>query len=661
MFAVCIEKKHAGLDLSSVLLGQFEARGIAGMPFENKVHFLGELGNEYQFLLLEQSIHDSEATQIESIDSLMIAGWLRLDNSTELHSRLNIANKLSDRQLILHAYLQWGEAFIEQLYGDFSFVLLDLQSQEFYLCRDHMGIRPLFYFQDDERVIASTSMAVIVNADVLPLDWSEEYITRYCSNIASRWILTPYQQILKLAPAHIAKLLVTQLNNHKENLKGIFDINIESYFQFDPDKQIKRESEKDYIDEYKFLLDQSIECRINDIAEKLACESSGGIDSSTLIGLSAKYIENHENNLLALGIVSEVEEESCIQMMSDFLDLEYTSLIKGDQLDFEFMQEAEKSFSDFSASPVVAHISTVHAPIYKKAFDQGAKVLLSGFGGDEFVTIYGATARVELYKKRQWEKWFSLFKGNFLTSKLRAFKWLMRFYSNRNTFETARSLLRLNKEFLKNSVIKKTLEEKYAIAKELTEKSSYDAGCQTVNEFSLNNRWSPDMVARLEDCSLAAASHGVEYRWPLLDVRLIIFFLSVPSELKLSNGIPRFLHRRAIQGVIPEHLIWKDKSMGGPIRSFDKKLDIDEINDMYKQANIEFKDLHQQIQNIIDPKLWHRNQELLTKLKENAINTKNVDGQDLKSLIEINEFQKQMMFITPILLINQWLSTFNLD
>jgi len=162
-----------------------------------------------------------------------------------------------------------------------------------------------------------------------------------------------------------------------------------------------------------------------------------------------------------------------------------------------------------------------------------------------------------------------------------------------------------------------------------------------VNEFSIKNRWSPDMVARLEDCSLAAASQGLEYRWPLLDIRLINFYLSVPSEYKLNKGIPRYLHRKAIQGLVPGHLIWKDKSMGGPLQQNNSQTN-NAMKELFDPAMMQFESLNPVIQKIIDRERWDSTVAKISMSFEEQGNEKT-----LWQLLPI---------IQPILSLNEWLN-----
>jgi len=94
----------------------------------------------------------------------------------------------------------------------------------------------------------------------------------------------------------------------------------------------------------------------------------------------------------------------------------------------------------------------------------------------------------------------------------------------------------------------------------------------TLGELCLR-RWDdrPGLVSRLENCTLMAAGHGLDYRWPLLDVRLIAFFLAVPAEETVGpGGKGRHLHRDAVADVLPELVVRHAKAMGPPVRMSDR-------------------------------------------------------------------------------------------
>jgi len=317
------------------------------------------------------------------------------------------------------------------------------------------------------------------------------------------------------------------------------------------------------------------------------------------------------------------QEEECIKLLSEHAGIENTHLIKDNVRDINIVTKELEYFVSYAGVLPTAYIATSHAPI-----------------GDEFVTNYAATARVELLKNKQLNAWFMLFKGGFVTKRLRAFKWLIRYLLRGNRFETATSLSNLANRTLSSSVVKQAKRDKFGVDEKIRKDALYDAGCNSINEFSLTNRWSPDMTQRLEDCSLAAASYGIEYRWPLLDIRLIELFLSIPSEYKLRHGLPRYLHRRSIQGLVPEHLIWKDKDMGAPLNS--PKFESIQKDGLIDLVSVDIEKMPKAIRAVINQNKW---QTILAQLKE----------LESGSIIFSSENQHIMMLIQPIIELVDWL------
>ena len=97
------------------------------------------------------------------------------------------------------------------------------------------------------------------------------------------------------------------------------------------------------------------------------------------------------------------------------------------------------------------------------------------------------------------------------------------------------------------------------------ETARYDAPYRRINDFILQKLLKmPYIATRLENCTVMAAHYGVDYRWPLWDVRLVQQYLSTPSIEKVGpKGVGRYLHCRAIEHLVPKQIAWKpSKDMG---------------------------------------------------------------------------------------------------
>jgi asparagine synthase (glutamine-hydrolysing) len=197
---------------------------------------------------------------------------------------------------------------------------------------------------------------------------------------------------------------------------------------------------------------------------------------------------------------------------------------------------------------------------------------------------------------------------------VRALKWLNRYYRHDNQFPAAVNLQNLARKQWQARILTDTACKQFDIEQRTMQQAKFDSHCNSVNELILNDRWSPLMTARLENCTLTAARHGLEYRWPLLDIRLLKLYLSMPPEQKLGpRGISRYIHRRAVSNSIPASVTWKGKSMGQFVRSeagLSQPVQIEQP----RKALLPFDDLHSSLTPLIDES---RLAELISNCKHN--------------------------------------------
>jgi len=98
--------------------------------------------------------------------------------------------------------------------------------------------------------------------------------------------------------------------------------------------------------------------------------------------------------------------------------------------------------------------------------------------------------------------------------------------------------------------------------------AAYGAGAKTINAMILEyNFASPSLSTRMGNCTLVGATWGIEYAWPLCDMRLIESYLAAPASEKFGpHGTTRYLHRRAIDGWLPDSVVWRPHKSMGPLR-----------------------------------------------------------------------------------------------
>ncbi len=113
--------------------------------------------------------------------------------------------------------------------------------------------------------------------------------------------------------------------------------------------------------------------------------------------------------------------------------------------------------------------------------------------------------------------------------------------------------------------------EHYLLKAKYFDTAKFDAGYTNLNEFTLEDRFKPFVPTRMNNCTQVANSYGIDYAWPLLDVKLIEFFLSIPTEFKFSKRMGRYFHRKAVEEYVPKGVNWKQSKYMGEKALSEKK------------------------------------------------------------------------------------------
>lgn len=552
MFAGILESKYFQINIQKLKQLSAQPTGLADIPFnvtdfwqhnKPKVSFAWQ--RRYNSLASKQQTsmvyHQASQTRI--------VAWARIDNREALINQLPTdLHELcrSDDGLILAAYLHWAELVCEHLVGDFAFAIFDGRDNALFCGRDHTGVRPFYYYFDGQQFAFATSMAILKQLPALDLTLSDEWLARFLIGSSQSWSKTIYQHIYKLSPAH-----TLQINSFKQ--KPI----LRQYFTFSPESDLILANDEQYVEAYREVLHQAVACRV-DSDYPIGSESSGGLDSSTVTALAARYMSRPGRNLHAFGYDEGELTPGCIIAVSQKTRLAMTHFVshtagRNEQID--------RRFEHCYGAPQEHTNATAHHPFYEVAQQLGIRTLLSGFGGDEFVTSAAPVALVEFWQHKEWRLFLSRQRGKW-TKPLHAARWIYQYYRHQNQSITARRLADGQSQFWQTCLLKDEVVKQYQLKARKRNQSGYDGGKDRQNDFALQDRWSPMMTARYENCTLMAAHYGIEYSWPLMDIRLLKLFLSIPASQKLGPGLMgRYLHRRAVFDVLPEMITWQSKEM----------------------------------------------------------------------------------------------------
>lgn len=437
-------------------------------------------------------------------------------NYPELRAELidlgHVFHSDGDTEVILRAWLQWGEACVERLHGMFAFAIWN--REELFLARDRLGIKPLYYSEDHGRFrFASTPQALIaaggVDTGIDPVALHHLF-TLHAVVPAPRTI---YNGIRKLAPG-----TTLTVNRHGA-------LSHQRYWSLKAQRPPVTRSEAEWTEAIHASLRQAVKKRIEIADVKVGVLLSGGLDSSLLVALLA---EQGVPDLMtfSVGFEDQPEERGNEFEYSDPVAAMYGTrhhkfLIPNSEV-LRRLPEAVDAMSE----PMFAQ-DAVAFYLLSEQVGKTVKVVQSGQGADE---VFGGYF------------WYPRMAAETHGSSLERFR---RHYFDRD-----------HDEFLDMTMpayhgLDYTAE---TIAAHLAEPFADDFIDQVLR-MDTTMLITDDPVKRVDNMTMA---WGLEARVPFLDHQLVELAAAMPAELKLASGGKHVLKSIA-RGRVPDAVIDRKK------------------------------------------------------------------------------------------------------
>ncbi len=482
--------------------------------------------------------------------NIMIVSDVRLDNRAKLIKSLNIRNTaITDSELIVRAYKHWGIDFCKYLIGPFAIIIYDFSKKKLMCFRDQLGLRPLYYCVENNKLIVSSSIKSIKDFSSQDFKISEKRIMDHLLFNCGAKKDTFFKKIFKIPKANLLTL-------ENSNLK------IEEYFNLKDFYKKKPKQSKDYSKEFRKIFLEVIHSQMRSPNNKITSALSGGLDSSSITRSLSYLNTNNEINSISIifkGLQGEEKEKTDeFEYMKSAGDKNFTShFIEIENTGPISTLETSQKYYDF---PVSAINGYAHIPMFKKTNLLGSKVFLDGYDGDTIVS-HGNEKLFDYAKKFQF---FKLFKERKKIDELFGFtpnKWA--------TFKSyfLKQLIPpyidyyLRTKYRKNNlpgnlfkifhpkVLKKIKKFKYIKDFFGYYPFKFSKDAKTFHIRSINH---PIWEFGIEMIELHALANDVEIRFPFFDLRLIEFCVSLPLEEKNKDGVNRAIFRKAMEGIVPK-------------------------------------------------------------------------------------------------------------
>jgi asparagine synthase (glutamine-hydrolysing) len=505
-----------------------------------------------------QALHDTPESLHERLPysapdaQLAITSDARLDNREDLFAALSIAPSqragIPDSQLLLRAYQKWGIDCATHLLGDFAFAIWDAPRRRMFCARDPLGVRPFYYHLAPHRFVFASDMSAVRAAMQSPDELDLEYLSAFFRN---GWKYphgerTFYAGIRKLKRAH--SMIVDG-----DGMK--------TWAYWDPENlpEVRMKSDDEYAECLRELLHTAVRARLRSVF-RVGAHVSGGLDSSAVAVIAARVLRERGEGLTGYSWAppptthkqTAADERRLVEQVRDLEDIpiHYTTVTEGEVAEWRFRNPGTIHDAGFAHELVVR----------REARSRGVRVMLSGWGGDELITFNGRGYFADLLRSGRWlTMWRELkmraeVQGDgvwkpFLNRAIYPLlpDWVIeRFRPN--------ALLAGWNETPLPGLLQPDFASRLEAASPLPHKRwRVMPGVRAVQLYLLGREHLPE---RVEGWASGGQREGIIYAYPLLDRRIVEFSLGLPEEMYFKNGWLRYLFRHALNGILPEEVLW---------------------------------------------------------------------------------------------------------
>ncbi len=459
----------------------------------------------------------------------------------------------TDTEVLLNLYIKEGKNCLNKLNGFFAFAIFDYKEKSLFLARDRMGIKPLYYLMDDDRLLFGSEMKAILQYGIdKSLDFSALHTYLQLNYIPAPQ--TIFKSVKKLLPGHYLHLTSQE-------------IKIEPYYEIPYNRsETTSLSYEEQQKQLSKLLEASVQKRL--VADvPVGSFLSGGVDSSIIATLAKRHKE--DLHTFSIGFKDEkfFDETEYARLVANKIGTEHTvfSLTNDDLYKHvgNILDYIDEPFADSSAIAVY---------ILSQETRKHATVALSGDGADElfagynkhaaFLKIINGGAAANVVKGLQ-PLWYLLPKSrnNSLTNK---FRQLHRFskgmgMSSRERYWSWAGFASENQAIgLLSENSKAQLDQQHYhnfknhLLAHIPTKEQMNDLLYTDMKLVLPD----DMLTKVDRMSMANA---LEVRVPFLDHELVEFAFTLPSDSKITPQIRKRILQDTFKSILPEELYNRPK------------------------------------------------------------------------------------------------------
>ena len=463
---------------------------------------------------------------------------------SDLQNKGYVFRTAGDSEVLVHAYAEYGTSMLQMLEGMFAFAIWDASNNTLFLARDHLGIKPLYYFWDDSIIVFGSELKAVLQHPAVSRTIDLDAVALY---LECQFIPAPrtiYKGIKKLDAGHALLFQASVLTEWR-------------YWLPDFTNRLTG-SDEELISLVADHLGQSVESMlVSDVP--LGAFVSGGIDSSLIAALMTER-SGSAIDTFTLGFTNDVEhsEDAQATLVSKHLGSRHHLLM----VDPATVLASFESWSDVFDEPFgdQAGLPTLMLAQFAR---QNVTVVLTGEGADEVFAGY------DNYKKRVNEEKIVerlAFKGSPLPAIIRRLPPIFRRdrilkATSKQLSERYGTIPNVFDEALRPTLLSQKFQDALVDSVSKTASRFFDE-CTAPSYMDkimyVDTRlWLPDDL--LTKVDRATMAYSLEARVPYLDRRLVELAFRIDPETKRRGNCSKYLIKKVAEQYLPSEIVYRRK------------------------------------------------------------------------------------------------------
>ena len=504
--------------------------------------------------------------------------WLVFNGEIYNHARLRAGleqrnhryTSRTDSESILHLYEERGLDFVHDLEGDYAIALWDAAREQLVLVRDRIGVKPLYFYHQNGRLIFASEIKAILEHPAVAADVDEQSLYHYLTFLTTPAPQTLFKNIRKLPAGH---MLVAKRDG---------TITITQYWDALPPPSHTERTDEEHKTEILRLLRASITKRM--MADvPFGVFLSGGVDSSANVALMSEQMSRPvETFTVGFSDAEYLNELESARRISRQFGTNHHEVIISEKEMQSFLPELVFHQDEPIADPVCVPLYYVS----KLARDSGTIVVQVGEGADEIFSGYDNYVRHLRIYENFWQhaervpagvrraiSGVTLQAVEALGKKRQAVELLRRLGADEPLFWGG---VVVYDESLKQRVLSPELRKQFSELSSLAVVNSYLDHIERerpqsdflarMTYLELKLRLPELLLMRVDKITMATS---VEARVPFLDHYLVEYAMGLPRALKVSGASGKHILKRALEEILPSDLLYSRKrGFGAPVREW---------------------------------------------------------------------------------------------